>query len=149
MVQVNSAATLTSLLVPFPTTGKFKIRQQIKLVTKWMDHSKQYTFDATSIIPWKYSVSLKSFETGALTSDVAYSVEKHVLTSDIISKGVPSRGDQSNQTAQDKEDWAKDEKLLLRTIENRMPSSMDFTSKINEGLNGQKSSFSLEAVHSK
>lgn len=137
VVQVNVDAKMTSWLTPHPATGKFDIQQRIMIVTKWMNHSIQYTFDATSTFHWKYTVTLATISTGTSTSSIVYSIDKPNLTSMITEKGILIRGIGSNQTEQESVKWKNYEELLKGTIKDRMTNSTDFTNKINEGLNGQ------------
>ncbi|KAM0330865.1 hypothetical protein ACHAQA_003821 [Verticillium albo-atrum] len=120
-------------------TGNFDIKQTLQIVTKWSNFSNQYAFDATETFNWIYSVQLVSVgSTGELTSKVTFKPdEKPVLTSTITEKGVLIRGIGSNQTEEQKRNWDRYQEILIKTIENRVPDTSDFTSKINQGLNGQ------------
>jgi len=68
---------------------------KIIVVTKWMNHSIQYTFDATSIFYWKYS-DTSTISPSVLTPSIVYSIDKPSLTAMIIDKGVQVRGIGSN-----------------------------------------------------
>ncbi|TAQ89927.1 hypothetical protein B7494_g1787 [Chlorociboria aeruginascens] len=139
-VQVNVQAVMSTWLKPYPGTGNFDIEQRLHIVTKWSNFSIQYSFDATSSFNWTYAVQLFAVSSGGeLSSTVTYTKnEKPALTATITIEGVLVRGIASNQNEQERQDWDKYQSLLKDTIENRMPSSTDFTSTINRGLNSQK-----------
>lgn len=139
-VQVIVQAIMTTWLKPNPTTSNFDIEQQLQIVTKWSNFSIQYAFDATSTFDWKYAVQLTAVNSnGELAPTVKYSRnEKPPITSTITSRGILIRGVGSNQTEEEKKNWDSYENILIGTIKNRMPSSTDFTSRLHQGLSGQK-----------
>lgn len=138
-VQVIMQAKMTSVLKPMPGTGIFHIHQTLQIVTKWSNFSNQYAFDGTSTFNWTYTVQLASVtSTGELASSVTFRKdERPVLTSTITVKGVLIRGIGSNQTEEERKGWDEYEAILIGTIEGRLPKEVDFTGKINQGLNGQ------------
>jgi len=74
---------------------------------------------------------------GELSFTVTYiKNEKPVHISTMTARGVLIRGIDGNQTEKERQDWDGYQAVLKGTIENKMPSSTGFTSKINQGLNG-------------
>lgn len=139
-VQVNVQAVMTSWLKPKPKTSTFDIEQRLEIVTKWSDFSTQYAFDATSSFSWNYAVQLAAVNSnGELDPTVTYTKnEKPALTSTITVRGVLIRGIGSNQTEDERKNWDNYQSILKGTIQNKMPSSTDFTNKLVQGLSGQK-----------
>ncbi|PTB34821.1 uncharacterized protein TrAFT101_002312 [Trichoderma asperellum] len=131
---------MTSALKPVPGTGKFHIGQNLQVVTKWSNFSIQYAFHVTSIFNGTYVVQLASVgSTAELTSSVTFKNNyKPVLTSTITESGILIRGIGSNQTEEEKRKWDEYQAVLIGTIEIRVPNTVDFTIKINQGLNDQR-----------
>lgn len=138
-VQVIVQANMTSALKPVPGTGIFHIKQTLQIVTKWSNFSNQYTFDATSTFNWTYTVQLGFVDSkGRFTSKVTFERDdKPVLTSTITERGILIRGIGSNQTAEQKKNWDEYQAILIKTLENRVPNTSDFSSKIDKGMSGQ------------
>ncbi|KAK2002476.1 hypothetical protein LX36DRAFT_729504 [Colletotrichum falcatum] len=139
-VQVNVQAVMTSWLKPSPRSSNLDIEQRLQIVTKWSNFSIQYAFDATSSFSWSYAVQLAAVNSdGELSPAVTYTRdERPALMSTITERGVLIRGVGSRQTEDEKQHWDSYQKILMDSIENKMPSSTDFTNKLAQGLGGQK-----------
>ncbi|OAP62183.1 hypothetical protein AYL99_04386 [Fonsecaea erecta] len=136
-VAINVDSVMTTVIAAIPATGKFEIRQVIQTVTKWTHES--YVFDATSTFHWKYIVQLDAVSSNAeLTAHVEYEKGAQDLTSTITDKGKVIHGVGSDEPDDEKTKWDRYQDLLKSTIVNKMTDTSSFTSKIQDGLNGQK-----------
>ncbi|KAK6452846.1 hypothetical protein FP744_10009097 [Trichoderma asperellum] len=122
---------------------------------QWRTVGNQWVLESTSTsthteTPWEgagesftIQVVVQAIMTSALEPLPAYILrdiyenDKPVLTSTITERGVLIQSISSNQTEEEKRKWVEYQAVLIGTIENRVHNTADFTSKINQGSNGQ------------
>ncbi|KAH8131313.1 hypothetical protein LI328DRAFT_161166 [Trichoderma asperelloides] len=123
---------------------------------QWRTVGNQWVLESTSTsthteTPWEgagesftIQVVVQAIMTSALEPlpgtgkfHIKQTLQIPVLTSTITERGVLIQSISSNQTEEEKRKWVEYQAVLIGTIENRVHNTADFTSKINQGSNGQ------------